>query len=136
MIEIQIKKDVFFPLKEMIKDLLVLHKDINTIKILESSHSMDIIDAKTSKLEIIPHCIALSERLSVSGKFICIGDRGSWPGNDYQLLSSDYSLSVDQASKSLETCWNLASPGVKGVSATKEYMRSISYYKGYFKIKL
>lgn len=136
MIEIQIKKSVLLPLKEMMKDQLVLSKDSKTIKILESSHSIDIIDFNTSKLDVIPHCISLANELGVSQKYICIGDRGSWPGNDYQLLSTDFSLSVDQSSHSLDTCWNLASPGFKGVSATKEYLKQINYRKGYFKIKL
>lgn len=136
MIEIQIKKDVLLPLKNIIKDLLVIHQDINTIKILESSHSIDVIDCNTSKLEVIPHCESLAKQFEVRPKFVCIGDRGSWPGNDYQLLSTDFSLSVDQSSHSLDTCWNLASPGNKGVSATREYLNHINFHKGYFNIEL
>ncbi|MFT3827903.1 MAG: hypothetical protein QM731_28555 [Chitinophagaceae bacterium] len=136
MIEVQISKGVFFPIKSFIRDLLLLTVDATSIKILESSHSMDIIDAKTSKLAVVESCMELAEKMRVPSNFICIGDRGSWPGNDYQLLSSEFSLSVDQASPSLTTCWDMSVPGVRGVSATIEYINSIKFYKGYFKIQL
>lgn len=107
------------------------------IQILESSHSIDIISAETSKNLIIDHCRKKLGNEDNTTRFLCIGDRGKYPGNDYQLLSNEYSLSVDQVSNDPYSCWNLASTGNNCVEATLEYFDAISPTgKAMFKIKL
>ena len=61
---------------------------------------------------------------------LTIGDRGRWPGNDYNLLSTDFSLSVDEVSFSQMSCWNLCMPGECGVQGTLYYLRSIEVENG------
>ena len=61
---------------------------------------------------------------------------GKFPGNDYQLLANEYSLSVDQVSNDPYNCWNLASIGKNCVEATIEYLNAIEIYDTYFKIKI
>ncbi|MBS1668950.1 MAG: HAD hydrolase family protein [Bacteroidetes bacterium] len=136
MIEVQICKSVLFPLKNYIRDYINLSQNKYPLKFTESGHSIDILETKTSKLDIVPQCQILANRLKVPNSFICIGDMGRWPGNDFELLNSNFSLSVDSCPAGLNTGWNLASPGVRGVSATKEYLGKIKKYKGYFKIKI
>ena len=60
-----------------------------------------------------------------SCNYLCIGDKGEWPGNDFELLSSRYSLSVDEVSSDPDTCWNIASLGIKNSDATYEYLRRL-----------
>ncbi len=109
---------------------------IKGVSIVESSHSMDIISIQSSKLSIFGR---LNRILSDSNKaraFLCIGDRGVWPGNDFELLSTEYSLSVDEVSPDPNSCWNLASVGIRGAGAALWYLRRIAIHDNYFKIKI
>jgi len=104
------------------------------IQILESSHSIDIISSSTSKSSIFNYC---EQYYGAGLKYLCIGDRGKYPGNDYQLLANEFSLSVDQVSNDPHSCWNLASKGINCVEATLEYFNAITPAKeSSFKIKL
>lgn len=107
-----------------------------SIQVLESSHSVDIIPSSVSKISIIQACRNLLNDATKKYNFLCIGDRGKWPGNDYQLLGSDFSLSVDKVSADPHTCWNLSSVGNNCVEATTEYFDAIKPGKSFFKIKL
>jgi hypothetical protein len=107
---------------------LIMNQNLPNIQVLESSHSMDIIDKQnTSKLNILSICTNLAKELKISTHYLCIGDKGKWPGNDYQLLSSSTSLSVDEVSPLADSCWNFASPGIKNIQATLYYL---SCFKG------
>lgn len=90
-------------------------------KVLTSSHSIDILAPGVSKPEVVRR---LREILtdSPSNPILCIGDRGGWPGNDFELLAQPYSLSVDEISADPDTCWNIAPIGIKGVQATQYYL--------------
>lgn len=91
------------------------------ISVLRSSHSIDVLDPAASKLNVV-------NRLRTIGgtdAILAIGDRGRWPGNDYELLSLPLSLSVDQTSPSRKTGWNLGAPGQRGPAITLEYLRSL-----------
>lgn len=124
---------------EIIKNIIIdslKNKYPFNIQVLESSHSVDIIPASTTKVSIINAC---RDRLKDNdGKlnFLCIGDRGKWPGNDYQLLATEFSLSVDQVSADPYTCWNLSSVGKNCVESVEEYFNAIKPVKSFFKIKL
>lgn len=106
--------------------VLMLRKEFNSLEILESSHSIDIvIKDQASKLNIISKCVYNAKINNKSNNYLCIGDKGEWPGNDYELLSTKYSLSVDEVSSNPDTCWNIASLGVKNSDATYEYLRRL-----------
>lgn len=105
-------------------------------QILESSHSIDIILNETTKSRVIDYCKELFGDATQKMNFLSIGDRGKWPGNDYQLLSNDYSLSVDQVSADPYSCWNFASLGTRRVEATLEYFHAITAANSYFRIKI
>jgi hypothetical protein len=36
-----------------------------------------------------------------------VGDRGAWPGNDYEILRAPLGLSVDECSLDPDSCWPL-----------------------------
>lgn len=105
------------------------------IEILESSHSIDIIPNFISKTNLI---IPLKERLNnnkLPKEVLCIGDRGRWPGNDFDLLSTPYSLSVDEVTSDKNSCWNLSPPGISNVDATIYYLNKITFTNSGMKLK-
>ena len=89
-------------------------------KVLMSSHSIDIVSARSGKSRI-ERFLRCDEEYSV----LKIGDMGLWPGNDYDLLLRGLGLSVDQVSATPHGCWNLLPRGVRGANGTIHYLRSL-----------
>jgi hydroxymethylpyrimidine pyrophosphatase-like HAD family hydrolase/D-arabinose 5-phosphate isomerase GutQ len=100
------------------------------IAVVASSHSVDVIAAGVSKLNVVAHLVK-TLNLSDDGasSILCIGDRGRFPGNDAELLSHPLSLSVDQPNPDPTTCWNLAEPGLRFDSACVEYLTRLKATK-------
>ncbi|MBO7539395.1 MAG: haloacid dehalogenase-like hydrolase, partial [Prevotella sp.] len=61
---------------------------------------------------------------------LCIGDYGTVEGNDYEMLTSKFSLSVDRVSKNAKSCWNIAPSGMKGLDATLYYLSRMKAIEG------
>lgn len=92
---------------------IIWDKQMKGICVWRSSHSMDIVVYReVSKLRVIED----------PEHTLCIGDYGTVDGNDYEMLTSKYSLSVDRVSKNTESCWNIAPSGMKGLDATIYYL--------------
>lgn len=91
------------------------------VKVTRSSHSIDIVPAAISKLNVLA---AIRRRVG-DAPLLTIGDRGRWPGNDYELLRGPYSLGVDEVSIDPAACWNLAPPGQRGMTVTLEYLTAL-----------
>lgn len=105
---------------------IIWDKQLKGIRVWRSSHSMDIVVYhEVSKLRVIED----------GAKTLCIGDYGSVEGNDYELLSSPASLSVDRVSKNAESCWNIAPSGLKGLDATLYYLSRLTAKDGVIKCK-
>lgn len=96
--------------------------DLPFLRVLRSSHSIDVLDGNTSKLNVVEGLAPRAKGSSI----LRIGDRGRWPGNDYELLASCLGLSVDQISPDLERCWNISPEGIRGSRATLYYLRSVT----------
>ena len=96
------------------------------VMITRSSHSIDIVSSGVSKLNVLKHLRGDTRDMHI----LTIGDRGRWPGNDYELLKEPLSLSVDELSVDPSTCWNLAPRGQRGVSATLGYLRALRGING------
>lgn len=109
-----------------------LDGDPATVRIVRSGHSIDLVAAEASKLRVVARLSSEIAPRSV----LCIGDRGAWPGNDSHLLSHEFSLSVDQVSASLTSCWNLAPAGELGPSATIRYLNALTERQGSVRISL
>jgi HAD superfamily hydrolase (TIGR01484 family) len=119
-----------FRLNELVR-ILISKPKYSQLEMLESSHSIDVIvRPKVSKLNIISTCIENAQRHLKSENYLCIGDRGQWPGNDFELLSSPYSLSVEEVSFDPETCWNISSVGFNNSEATIEYLKRLQIKNG------
>jgi hypothetical protein len=91
------------------------------VTITRSSHSIDIVAAGVTKLNVLNR---LKERVP-NMPILTIGDRGRWPGNDYELLKEAFALSVDELSVDPHTCWNLAPRGQRGITATLGYLQAL-----------
>lgn len=102
----------------------LLRNDLSGVKLFKSDHSVDVISSQVSKKNAVAF---MSER--IGGDILCIGDAGDEFGNDYELLNSVFSLSVNRVSMSLSNCWNIASLGISGPSATKEYFDKLLVQK-------
>ncbi|HEY5592595.1 MAG TPA: HAD-IIB family hydrolase [Paludibacter sp.] len=119
-------------IKKMVQNIVMTSSD-GELQLLESSHSIDVVvRKKSSKLNVVNKCIEMSG----SENCLTIGDKGQWPGNDYELLSTTHSLSVDEVSAHPDSCWNLSSVGLKSTQATLSYLKRISVKKNYFNISL
>ncbi len=106
------------------------------IEILESSHSIDIIPSEISKTDILSPLKKILADKQLSLSLLCIGDRGKWPGNDFRLLDTSYSLSVYETNNSLQTCWNLSPLGITHTDATLNYLNLLEFKQAGMKFKI
>lgn len=99
---------------------------VSCVKVLSSTHTIDVVASTTSKLNVVNHCKEVSQSKGGASDLLCIGDSGSWPGNDCELLSTKFSLSVDRVSGATSSCWNLAPPGHRGTQALRDFLTRLS----------
>ena len=98
----------------------------NGVCVLASSHSVDIVSDRTSKT-----IVADALHPERPGCTLRIGDQGAAGGNDFELLNTGLSLSVDRVSSNLDTCWNLGQPGVSGPPLTMQYLQALRGHDGH-----
>jgi len=106
---------------------------LEKIRIVESSHSVDLLSANVSKLNLVNF---IKKLISKKYKILCVGDRAIYPGNDFELLQEEFSLSVDEVSKNENTCWNILPNQIKGEKGVIEYFNKFQICNGSFKINL
>lgn len=99
----------------------VLSTGCQGVSVTLSDHSVDILAPGVSKLNVV----ARLRQIVGDGPILTIGDRGRWPGNDFQLLGEPHALGVDQVSADPATCWHLGEPGQRGPGVTLEYLSSL-----------
>ncbi len=99
--------------------------------VTRSTYSVDILPPGVSKLRVYERMRQMAGR---DEPVLCIGDSGTWEGNDLQLLSTPFSLSVDASPLNAATCWNLASIGRRRVEATLDYLDAIRPGDGMFAV--
>lgn len=121
-------------IKKYLQNIVMQEEEI---QFLESSHSIDIVVKKqASKLNIVNYCHLQAEHKKISGECLVIGDKGQWPGNDFSMLATPFSLSVDEVSVDPDSCWNLAPMGLRNTLATNHYLSKISISNQSFTIHL
>ena len=91
------------------------------VSVTRSSHSIDIVPEGVSKLNVVQQL----QKFTGTRPLLAIGDRGRWPGNDYELLRLPHALGVDEISVDPATCWNLGSPGQRGAGVTLDYLSGL-----------
>jgi hydroxymethylpyrimidine pyrophosphatase-like HAD family hydrolase len=105
---------------------LILRTGCREAIVTRSSHSVDIIASGVSKTNVV----TLVQERCPGRQLLTIGDRGRWPGNDYDLLNAPIGLSVDEVSVDPLTCWNLAEPGQRGMAVTRRYLEALEAVDG------
>jgi hydroxymethylpyrimidine pyrophosphatase-like HAD family hydrolase/fructoselysine-6-P-deglycase FrlB-like protein len=123
----------WYETKKILFDV-ISKNNLSGIRILESSHSLDIVSANVSKRAFVRIVEKMAGDMNKPKCALCIGDRGEWSGNDYELLNSPYSLSVDYTSPDPNSCWDIAPAGHRGVQATLDYINAIDIKDTYCKI--
>ena len=95
------------------------------VRATRSTHSVDLIAPGVSKLNVV-------RRMQADGcsNVLPIGDRGKWPGNDFELLQQPLSLSVDETNSDPSTCWNLGAWGQRGICITLDYLTAFTINEG------
>ena len=112
----RVKRSIYTRIVELISVL-------PSLKIVESDHSIDILESDVSKLIIIK----MMREIHNNANILAIGDQGQYGGNDFEMLNIPQSLSVDKVSSSLYTCWNLSPPGLSGARATLTILKSLQF---------
>jgi fructoselysine-6-P-deglycase FrlB-like protein len=113
---------------------IVLHlAQVHGFTALRSGHSIDVLGPGVSKCSLLTF---IRNLLHNGSQVLAIGDRGQWPGNDYEILNTPYSLSVDEVSADPNTCWNIAPAGHRGVQAVLDYLSWVQPLKGRFSLLL
>ena len=115
-----------FTLRTIIMERLA---GFNSVSVLASSHSVDIVCDHTSKT-----VVADALHPEKPGCTLRIGDQGAAGGNDFELLNTGLSLSVDRVSSNLETCWNLGQSGVSGPPLTLQYLQALRGHDGHLRV--
>jgi hypothetical protein len=82
------------------------------LRMFKSGHSLDICPAWAGKRRVIDKVRQALPDAQLD--ILSIGDSGEWQGNDYELLSGDFGLSVDRVCDRDVFCWNLLPGGVSG----------------------
>lgn len=98
-----------------------------------SGHSVDVLDANTSKLRVVDHLARVSG-LDPKAQILRLGDCGQEDGNDYELLREGLSLSCDHVSADLLSCWNFGAPGSNQAEVTMSYLRGLVPTDGAFRL--
>lgn len=88
-----------------------------------SGHSIDILAPSVNKVLLVRAIAACAGTDEVNVPRI--GDRGRWPGNDWELLAHPLGLSVDEVSPDPGSCWHLAGAGIRGIAATLVYCKAL-----------
>lgn len=89
---------------------------------VSSSHSFDVLAPGVTKLAVVDH---IRKVAPTDGNVLCVGDRGDWPGNDFELMGQPHSLSADEPSFQPNSGWNLAPPGMRWSQATHYYLERL-----------
>ncbi len=131
-----INRDTWYINKQELKEIFYLHNYNSNFQLLESCHSIDIIPVTYSKNLVYDKCKSLIEVDNDKLNILCIGDRGDLSGNDFKLLSNEYSLSVDLVSSFPNSCWNFLPPGIKGEIGVLNYFSKVIIEKNQFTIKI
>ena len=102
------------------------------VSVVRSSSSVDVTAAGVTKLAVLT---SLREGRS-DRQTLAIADGGSWHGNDLALLSTPFSLTVQDSPRAAATGWNLAPPGYRGVAATLFFLESFLVGENEFHVDL
>lgn len=138
--EIQLKGPQITLRTETHAEKMMVEKSVRTFlsrryphaaRLVASSHTLDIVPIGATKLALIEF---LRKNYVDKHDILAIGDRGDLGGNDFELLSTPFSLSVDEVSADLKSCWNFLPRGISHQRGTAIYLESFKVKKNHFVI--
>jgi hydroxymethylpyrimidine pyrophosphatase-like HAD family hydrolase len=112
---------------EALARFIIMQRHSGAARVVASSHTVDIVPRASSKLALAS---AIKKVYGTGANILAIGDRGDLGGNDFELLSQPYSLSVDRVSPDLRSCWNFLPEGVSHHAGTVFYLERIRLSAG------
>ncbi len=90
---------------------------------------MDVVTEHAGTLFVVEE-VSKFLNLDPYSQILRFGDAGDFGGNDYELLSSGLSLSVETVPPGWAQCWNLLPRNLRGVRGTEHYLRGIEAHAG------
>lgn len=87
-----------------------------------SGHSVDVVTEQSGKLLVVEQ-VCQRFGLDAGSQILRLGDAGDFGGNDYELMSTGLSLSVESVPPGWRQCWNLLPRRLSGVRGTEHYLR-------------
>lgn len=119
------------PVVEQLVRTHLAHRHSQSARIVASSHTLDIVPMAATKIALVEH---IRKHQLPEGEVLTIGDRGDLFGNDFDLLSTAHSLSVDRVSTALDSCWNFLPRGVSHQTGTALYLERVRMKEGLFQL--
>jgi len=107
----------------------IAKKRLENLRVLTSGHSVDVLRPDTGKLNVIKFLRECDDSIG-EDDILVIGDKGHWPGNDYEILSLPHGLSVDEVSADVLRCWNLAPSNRTNRRALEFYLEQLHLSDG------
>jgi fructoselysine-6-P-deglycase FrlB-like protein len=108
-------------------DLLhVLEVEANTqgrARIVRSGHTLDVCNGETCKTTVARQLAEAAN--SPIETVLCIGDSGSWRGNDHALLGLPSGISVNRVCDRVDVCWSIFGGQLTGPAALLRIMRAL-----------
>lgn len=101
----------------------IVHSTRPNARIVVSSHSVDILLSGQTKQHVVNEVARVAG--SSPDQVLRIGDKGMYPGNDAELLEHTLGLSVEESNGSKTTGWAFAPAGIRGVQATRYYLKGL-----------
>ncbi len=93
-----------------------------SVRVTRSGHSVDIVLAAASKLAVVE---AIAAQLPAGSTVLRIGDSGSRQGNDNELLSHAYGISVGEVCGRRDGCWSLFGEELTGPEAVLRLLKAL-----------
>lgn len=94
-----------------------------------SGHSVDVVTELAGKLLVVEQ-VCQRFGLDADTQVLRLGDAGDFGGNDYELMATGLSLSVESVSPDWSQCWNLLPRHLSGVRGTEYYLRGLVVQAG------
>ncbi len=126
----------FSDLIETVDRILKNQVEQHILKRVISNNCIDIILSSVSKANVV---LFIKEKylFNENDEILAIGDQGNEEGNDFELLSTNFGLSVNKVSKSPNSCWNLAGSKKEiGPKVTLDYLQKLIVKENYCKMLL
>lgn len=92
------------------------------VRVTRSGHSLDLIPAGSSKINVAD---SLAQDLAADVVVLRLGDQGARAGNDNELLTHPYGISVQEVCGRDDGCWSLFGAQVTGPDALLRLLQAL-----------